>query len=88
MATLAAKGSMSPYTYKELPDPEVGRSSESLLVNDIVKTFAWDSISVTVKDRATKKPRLILSDVNGHVKAGLWHLPTFRITLCILTSSR
>ena len=78
---------MSFDTKKELLDPEAGRSSESLLVNDIVKTFAWDSISVTVEDHVTKKPKLILSGVNGHVKAGLWHLPTLLYNV-ILTSSR
>ena len=88
MVSRAANGSMSSYTDKELPDPEAGRSSESLLVNDIVKTFAWDSISVTVKDRATKKPKLILSGINGHVKAGLWYLPTLRTAQRVLTSSR
>jgi len=38
--------------------------------NESVKSFSWESISVTVKDRHTKQPLEILSGVNGHVEAG------------------
>jgi len=40
------------------------------LTNDTVRSFSWDNVTVTVKDRTTKKPLDILSDVNGYVEAG------------------
>ena len=44
--------------------------SGSLFNNDIVRTFSWSSVSVTVKDRATKQPLAILQDCDGIAKAG------------------
>lgn len=40
------------------------------LVNDIVRTFAWKAMNVSVKDRTTKAPLSILTDANGLVRAG------------------
>lgn len=40
------------------------------LVNEIVRTFGWKAMNVTVKDRATKAPLSILTDANGLVRAG------------------
>lgn len=40
------------------------------LINDIVHSFGWKAMNVTVKDRATKSPLSILTDANGHVEAG------------------
>ncbi|OBT84674.1 hypothetical protein VE02_07846 [Pseudogymnoascus sp. 03VT05] len=40
------------------------------LVNDIVETFGWKAMNVTVKDRTTKAPLSILTDANGLVRAG------------------
>lgn len=40
------------------------------LTNETVHSFSWDNVTVTVKDRATKQPLTILSNVNGIVKAG------------------
>lgn len=40
------------------------------LINDIVQTFGWRAMNVTVKDRITKSPLSILTDANGLVKAG------------------
>lgn len=40
------------------------------LVNDIVKTFGWKAMNVTVKDRATKAPLSILTNANGLIRAG------------------
>jgi hypothetical protein len=42
----------------------------SHLTNETVKSFSWDNVTVTVKDRATKQPLDILSGVNGIVEAG------------------
>lgn len=40
------------------------------LVNDIVRTFGWKDMNVTVKDRTTKAPLSILTDPNGLARAG------------------
>lgn len=40
------------------------------LTNDIVQSFSWANVTVTVKDRATKQSLDILSEVNGIVEAG------------------
>lgn len=41
------------------------------LTNTAVQSFVWEDVTVTVKDRQTKKPKDILSGVNGIVKAGV-----------------
>lgn len=41
------------------------------LSNESVHNFSWTNIDVTVKDRHTKQPLRILSDVSGLVKAGM-----------------
>lgn len=40
------------------------------LTNTSVQSYAWKNVTVTVKDRRTKKPKDILSNVNGIVHAG------------------
>ena len=40
------------------------------LTNHSVRSFSWQDITVTVKDRHTKQPLEILSGINGTVKAG------------------
>ncbi|KAH7087628.1 ATP-binding cassette transporter-like protein [Paraphoma chrysanthemicola] len=40
------------------------------LTNESVKSFSWDNVTVTVKDRATKQPLDILSGVNGIIEGG------------------
>ena len=40
------------------------------LNNTSVRSFGWKGVSVAVKDRQSKQPKEILSDVNGSVKAG------------------
>jgi len=48
-----------------------GRNADyAHLTNDTVHSFAWENVTVTVKDRATKQPLDILSDVSGVVEAG------------------
>lgn len=40
------------------------------LTNDAVQSFSWKDVTVTVKDRLTKQPKDILSDIHGVVQAG------------------
>jgi ABC-type multidrug transport system ATPase subunit len=40
------------------------------LANISIQSFGWKGVSVVVKDRQTKQPKNILSDVNGVVNAG------------------
>jgi hypothetical protein len=40
------------------------------LMNDTVKTFSWNGITVTVKDNKTGEPKAILDDVHGIAQAG------------------
>ncbi|ORY00162.1 ATP-binding cassette transporter-like protein [Clohesyomyces aquaticus] len=40
------------------------------LTNTVIRSFGWENVTVTVKDRSTKQPKDILSGVNGIVKAG------------------
>ena len=45
-------------------------SDHAHLSNTTIKSFAWNYVNVTVRDRHTKQPKQILSGVNGCVKAG------------------
>jgi ABC-type multidrug transport system ATPase subunit len=40
------------------------------LSNTTANSFAWENVSVTVKDRQTKQPKTIVNNINGIVKAG------------------
>ncbi|KAF2760409.1 putative ABC transporter [Pseudovirgaria hyperparasitica] len=40
------------------------------LTNSSVRSFGWENVTVTVKDRTLKRPTDILHDINGIVKAG------------------
>lgn len=51
-------------------DLELNSIPSAHLINDIVQSFGWQGMNVTVKDRLTKQPLSILSDANGLVKAG------------------
>ncbi|PVH81201.1 putative ATP-binding cassette transporter [Cadophora sp. DSE1049] len=51
-------------------DLELNPVPNAHLINDIVQSFGWQGMNVTVKDRVTKQKISILSDVNGIVKAG------------------
>lgn len=51
-------------------DLELNAIPSAHLINDIVQSFGWQAMNVTVKDRLTKQPLSILSDANGLVKAG------------------
>ncbi|EOA89268.1 hypothetical protein ACJQWK_09427 [Exserohilum turcicum] len=40
------------------------------LTNNVVQNFSWENVTVTVKDRASKQPLDILSNVSGILEAG------------------
>jgi hypothetical protein len=42
------------------------------LTNTAVRSFSWDDVTVTVKDRESKQLKDILCNVNGMVKAGTY----------------
>jgi hypothetical protein len=44
---------------------------EAHLQNTTVHNFTWQGVTVTVKDRKTKQPRVILDGIDGSVKAGM-----------------
>ena len=54
---------------KSVRDVERGSALEPL-VNATVNLLSWDGITVTVRDRETKQPKLLLDHVGGHVNAG------------------
>jgi hypothetical protein len=41
------------------------------LMNDTVRNFVWQGITVVVKDHKTKQPKTILDNVEGSVEAGM-----------------
>ena len=51
-------------------DVEKGGPDYAYLTNTAVRSFSWQDVIVTVKDRKTKQPLEILSGVNGIVEAG------------------
>ncbi|MCJ1311212.1 hypothetical protein MMC25_004883 [Agyrium rufum] len=50
-------------------DVELGNGDE-LLMNAEVRDFSWRDVNVTVKDRVTKQPRNILSNISGNIISG------------------
>jgi hypothetical protein len=53
-----------------VPDVEKDAGGYTQLMNNSVRSFGWENITVTVKDRQTKLPKEILHDVNGVVQTG------------------
>ncbi|KAJ5160868.1 uncharacterized protein N7482_007872 [Penicillium canariense] len=52
-------------------DLDVERNGDSrFLMNHSVKSFSWDGLTVTVKDRETKKARDLINDIGGDVQQG------------------
>jgi hypothetical protein len=45
-------------------------SDHAHLTNDEVKSFSWKDVTVTVKDRTSKQPINLLSNVSGMIEAG------------------
>lgn len=51
-------------------DPEQQSVADAHLNNSTVKNVTWSGVTVTVKDRETKKPKKIVDDAAGAVQAG------------------
>lgn len=51
-------------------DPEQQPVADRHLDNSTVKNITWSGVTVTVKDRETKKPKKIVDDAAGAVQAG------------------
>lgn len=54
-----------PYT-----DVEQYGLADSYLYNSDAKNISWRGITVTVKDRETKQPKVIVDNVEGYVECG------------------
>lgn len=44
-------------------------------MNETVRNFSWQGLTVTVKDRETKKARDLINDISGDVQHGLYPGP-------------
>lgn len=51
-------------------DIEQKALDDAHLMNTTVKSFTWDSVDVSVKDKMTKQQKNILDNVSGKVEAG------------------
>ena len=51
-------------------DTERQNSHEFYMFNDVVHSLSWSNITLTVEDRSTQKPKDLISNVSGHIKAG------------------
>jgi hypothetical protein len=55
--------------------PDLERNDGHFLMNKSVQSFSWHGLTVTVKDRETKKPRHLINDINGDVQHGVYPGP-------------
>jgi len=76
-ASVAASGSIEmDNVNKRLPqdvfniDIEQTAVDDAHLMNNTVRNFVWQGVTVTVKDHKTKLPKTILENVDGIVEAG------------------
>jgi hypothetical protein len=53
------------------------------LMNDTVRNFVWQRITVVVKDHKTKEPKTILENIEGSVEAGTFEASLYREFLFI-----
>lgn len=51
-------------------DLEQDAVTETHLRNTAVRNLSWSNVTVTVKDRVTKSPKVLVDNVDGHVEAG------------------
>jgi len=51
-------------------DVEQRAMAEAHLVNTTVRAFTWRGVTVTVKDRESKLPKVIVDNCEGVVQAG------------------
>jgi hypothetical protein len=61
--------SSTPYAFSV--DVEQRPVDEAHLQNTTVHSFTWQGVKVTVKDRKTKQPKVILDGIDGSAKAGM-----------------
>jgi hypothetical protein len=59
-------GKEDPFTV----DVEQKALDNAHLMNDTVRNFVWQGITVVVKDHKTKEPKTILENIEGSVEAG------------------
>lgn len=52
------------------PDIEGNKTEQIFLLNDTVHSFSWQQLTVTVKDRETRKAKDLICDVNGSLNKG------------------
>ncbi|KAJ6138892.1 hypothetical protein N7471_005378 [Penicillium samsonianum] len=62
-------GDPSPPGASRTPDLERNDSGH-FLMNETVRNFSWQGLTVTVKDRETKSPRDLINDISGDVQHG------------------
>ncbi|KAJ5384071.1 Aminoacyl-tRNA synthetase class 1a anticodon-binding [Penicillium concentricum] len=62
-------GDPSPSNASRTPDLEQNDSGH-FLMNETVRNFSWQGLTVTVKDRETKRSRDLLNDISGDVQHG------------------
>ncbi|OQE29127.1 hypothetical protein PENFLA_c004G05346 [Penicillium flavigenum] len=62
-------GNPSPLGASSTPDLERNDSGH-FLMNETVRNFSWQGLTVTVKDRESKKARDLINDITGDVQHG------------------
>lgn len=67
-------GALSPSDVSSIPDLEQNDSG-NFLMNQTVRNFSWQGLTVTVKDRETKKARDLINDITGDVQRGSYPGP-------------
>jgi hypothetical protein len=67
-------GNPSPLNASSTPDLERNDSGH-FLMNETVRNFSWQGLTVTVKDRESKKARDLINDISGDVQHGLYPCP-------------
>lgn len=67
-------GASSPVDSPSTLDLERNDSGK-FLMNQTVRNFSWHGLTVTVKDRETRKARDLINDISGDVQRGLYPGP-------------
>jgi hypothetical protein len=56
----------------DMISPDLERNDrDQFLVNHTVHNFAWNDLTVTVKDRRTKKPLNLIEGISGSIQQGM-----------------
>jgi hypothetical protein len=58
-------------------------AGSQFLMNHSVKNFSWSGLTVTVKDRQTKKARDLINDISGDVQQGTFSYLQESLIRCI-----